>query len=85
MLLLAKISGYVDCYKSHRSKLTTLKLQTRNNYEENIVLRYILLPPFAANLEPETSHDDLAKIRLQTATRIVSVTNQKQYALSLMQ
>ena len=40
----------------------------------NFVLLFFLLPPFAANLEPETSHDDLVKIRLQTATRIVPVT-----------
>ena len=35
MLLLAKISGYVDCYKSHWSKLTTLKRPTRINYKQN--------------------------------------------------
>ena len=35
MLLLAKISGYVDCYKSHWSKLTTLKRPTRMNYKPN--------------------------------------------------
>ena len=125
MLLLAKISGYVDCYESHWSKLTTLKRPTRIKYKQNnpnpnpnpnpitgtippppqagstdviqrssgmskqvnslslkypspaplnFVLLFFLLPPFVANLEPETSHDDLVKIRLQTATRIVPVT-----------
>ena len=51
----------------------------------NFVLLFFLLPPFAANLESETSHDDLGKIRLQTATRIVPITHQKQHALSLLQ
>ena len=35
MLLLAKISGYVDCYKSHWSKGTTLKRPTRMKYKQN--------------------------------------------------